>query len=146
MDGVVREGRLGFFKLCTDMNTEKSLEALKIETESSVKPLLNPLMFATKEDEVFVITNCGSTFSAKQKKSWIRHFYGNRIKVITIECGNGLWKKDYCDLVAKLKVDIMLELGVEVYFDDDAAIIKVMRTLTDKIKFIHYGSWLEEYY
>ena len=40
----------------------------------------------------------------------------------------------------------MLKLGVEVYFDDDPAIIKVMRTLTDKIKFIKYGSWVDEYY
>ena len=146
VDGVLREGRLGFFKLCTDMGTENSIEALKIETEASMRPLLNPFLFATADDEIYALSNCGSTHSAKQKRSWLYHFYGDRIKFISIEIANGLWKKDYCDAVAKAKVEIMLKKGIEVYFDDDPAIIKVMRTLTDKIKFIKYSSWVDEYY
>ena len=122
------------------------MEALKIETEASKRPLLNPCLFTTLDDEIYAITNCGSSHSVEQKKQWLNHFYGNKIKTIGIEIAKGLWKKDYCDAVAKAKVDIMLKLGVEVYFDDDPAIIKVMRTLTDKIKFIKYGSWVDEYY
>jgi hypothetical protein len=146
VDGVLRENRLGFFKLCTEMGSNDALEALKIETESSVGLKLNPLLFATKDDEIYALTNCGSTHSAMQKREWLKHFYGDRIKFLAIEIAKGLWKKDYCDATAKAKVDIMLREGIEVYFDDDPAIIKVMRTLTDKIKFIKYGSWVDEYY
>ena len=104
------------------------------------------MLFATKEDEIFVITNCGTKESGDQKRGWIKHFFGDRIKVITCEVAKGLWKKAYCDATAKAKVDVMLELGIDVYFDDDPAIINVMRKLTDKIKFIKYGSWIDEYY
>ena len=147
MDGVLREGSLGLYKhLTEDPITKENLEALKIETMASMYPLLNPMLFATKEDEIYVITNCGNSHSAIQKKEWLEHFYGNRIKFFHIELAQGLWKKDYCNAVAKAKVDIMLKEGIEVYFDDDPAIINVMRTLTDKIKFIKYGTWVQEYY
>ena len=147
VDGVLRQGSLGLFKHLTNDPTEENLECLKVETMASMYPLLNPFLFATKEDEIYALTNCGSvSHSAIAKREWLYHFYGDRIKFLSIETANGLWKKDYCDTVAKAKVEIMLKEGIEVYFDDDPAIINVMRTLTDKIKFIKYGTWVQEYY
>ena len=146
IDGVLREGSLGFFMHCTADPTPENLECLKVETMASMFPLVNPCLFATKDDEIYAISNCGSGHSVAQKRDWLAHFYGGRVTFIPVEVANGLWKKDYVDAVAKVKVEVMLRLGIEVYFDDDPMIVKVMRTLTDKIKFIKYGTWVEEYY
>ena len=146
VDGVLRQGSLGLYKHLTNPATPENIEALQIETMASMYPLLNPCLFATKGDVLLAISNCGNGHSKEQKADWLRHFYGDRIKFYGVEVATGLWKKAYCDATAKVKVELMLKLGVEVYFDDDPAIINVMRTLTDKIKFIKYGTWVEEYY
>ena len=155
LDGVLREGHLGLFKLCTTDPTPQKIEALEIETMASCKPLLNPMLFATKDDVIYCISNCGSEWSLKQKREWLYHFYGKRITFEPVQVAKGLWKKAYCDATAKAKIDLMIKLGVEVYFDDDPAIINAMRNLVKTeeykdlaghIKFIKYGTWVEEYY
>jgi hypothetical protein len=143
---------MGIFRLCTDDPTPDKIEALKLETMCSCKPLLNPLDFATKEDNIFCISNCMSDDSVFQKYEWLQHYYGDRVKFIHVQTAKGLWKKDYVDAVAKAKLDIMVRLGIEVYFDDDPAIINTMREIASKdnlaknIKFLKYGTWVREYY
>jgi len=146
IDGVLRRKDLGFLKLCLDLGIEKTREALWMYDYAETEPILNPMLFATPDDEIYVITNCMTKESAEVKKRWIRHFYGDRIKFLHVSVAATSWGKKYVDAVAKAKVDIMLQEGIEVYFDNDPAIIRVMRSLTDKIKFIKYGPWIEEYY
>jgi len=146
MDGVIRYSDLGILKLCQTIGYEKTRDAYVVHRMSRGGILLNPFDFAIEGDEVFCVSNCSSKERAKDKKQWLKHYFGNRIKLIPVVLAHGAWKKDYVDTVAKAKVELMLKLGIEVYFDDDPAIIRVMRTLTDKIKFIKYGPWIKEYY
>lgn len=146
MDGVIRYTDLGILKMCEIIGYEKSLEAYRIHRMARGSLILNPFDFATKDDEVFCVSHCSSKESAKRKRRWLQHYFGDRIKFVPIIFSHGGWKKEYVDKVAKMKVEKMLKLKIEVYFDDDPAIIRVMRTLTDKIKFIKYGPWIEEYY
>ena len=140
LDGVLREGHLGFYYLCREQGWKNHIIT---ETEASCKPLLNPNLFTTEEDEVYVITDCGSGHSARQKKRWVRHFYGSKIKFLFTEIAKTYPNHNgYAKAVAKAKVAIMLLHGIEVYFDDCPEIINEMRRLTNKIKFIKYGTWI----
>jgi len=141
-DGILRRSHLGMLKICEDIN---SYEGFKIQSMINDQ-ILNPMLFALKNDKIFIISNCSNDSSIKEKKNWLKHFFGNRVKFIPIIGFFDKWKKAYVDKVAKQKVDIMLKLGIDIYFDDDPAIIRVMRSMTDKIKFVKYGSWIEEYY
>ena len=146
MDGVLRDGRLGFYMLCRDLNSSESKRALDVETMASCNPLLNPMLFATKEDEIFAVTNISVGQTAQQKKDWLNHFYGNRLKFLCTEVPDCKGERAYVDTVSKLKIKLMLKEGIQVYFDNDPMIVKIMRTLTDKITILKYGTWVEEYY
>ena len=146
LDGVVRENDLGFLKLCLWLKEPEAIEALKIKYISSRKPLLNPADFATEDDQIYVISNCMTKDSMDEKRRWLNHYFSCKITFIPVQIATGDWKKAYCDPVAKGKVEVMLNLGIDVYFDDDPAIIRVMRKLTKKIKFVKYGPWIKEYY
>lgn len=145
LDGVLREADIGFFRLCQDLGWKKTEEALYLKSITKMKPLLNPFLFATKNDEVYVVTNATKEWSVNLKKGWIKHFLGDRVKVIITQVG-GSWGKEYVDAVAEEKIKLMEKEGIEVYFDDDPAVVRKMRELTDKIKVLRYGSWTEEYY
>jgi len=146
MDGVLRYLSLGQLKFAQALNTPEAWDAFEIHRLHDTKPLLNPCLFALPSDELYCVTNCGSEKSAEQKRRWIRHFYCDRVKILPVIAAKGLWGKAYVDEVAKTKVAVLLKNDVEVYFDDDPAIIRVMRTLTDRIKFLKYGPWIEEVY
>jgi len=147
LDGVIRVCDLHFLKLCMDLGIDRTAEALKVyEMVARSQPLLNPFLFATKDDEIYIITNCMTKDSEEAKRRWVKHFLGDRIKFLAVRIAPKAWKKSYVDPVAKAKVEVMLREGIDVYFDDDPAIIRVMRQLTDKVKFIKYGPWIDEYY
>jgi len=146
LDGVVRKGDLAFLKLCLELEKTISKDVLTLANMTYTEPLLNPFLFALADDEIYIVTNCLSEKSRQFKERWVNHFLGNRVKLITISVAANKWGKEYVDAVAKAKVEVMLKEGIEVYFDNDPAIIRVMRTLTDKIKFIKYGCWIEEFY
>jgi len=103
------------------------------------------LLFALpEEDDIFVVTNCLSKSSEKAKEEWVRHFLGVGTHFLPVRIKGG-WGKAYCEPVARTKIEAMLSLGIEVYFEDDPSIVKLMRVMTDKIKIIHYGTWITEY-
>lgn len=148
MDGVLRYSHLGLLRACADNN--RNYEPYKLEMHM-MHPLINPSMFATEDDELYCVTNCMTEYSVEQKKRWVEFWFGNKVKILPVmgqkkTKGGADWGYDYCIPVAKTKVRVMLELGIDLYFDDDPTIIKVMRKLTDKITFVKYGPWFEEYF
>jgi hypothetical protein len=159
LDGVLRQSRVGGLNMATQLKKNQNGtfdmdEWIALET-ATIFPLLNPWLFAQKDDKVYVVTavlrDKGESLRKVigRKKSWVRHFIGPRAKVITVM---GNWKngKDYVEPVVKAKVKVMRKLGIEVYFDDDPAIVRRMREIIKRrhwgIKVLHYGPWLEEYY
>lgn len=112
-------------------------------------PQLNPWLFANKEDEVYVITASLSK-NFQGKIDWIHHFYGDRVKVFVVPAPTGLWGADYVDEVVRLKLNIIAKEGIKIYFDDDPAIVRVMREQAKlrevDVKAIRYGPWIDEVY
>ena len=149
MDGVLRYSHLGLLRSCQEIG---NYEPYKLEMHM-MHPLLNPMMFATEDDELYCVTNCMTEFSVELKKRWSKFWFGDRVKILPImgqkkkqdKTTGADWGYAYCIPVAKAKVKVMLELGIDLYFDDDPTIIKVMRKLTDKIVFVKYGPWFEAY-
>ena len=147
LDGVLRDGSLGFLKLCLDLGLDKTGEALNIANMTLMRPLLNPFLFTTKDDEIYVVTNAIRTEDIEQKKNWVKHFLGDRVKLIITQVATGnKWGREYVDPVAIEKVRVLEKNGIEIYFDDDPAIVETMRDLTSKVKILKYGSWIDEYY
>lgn len=157
MDGVLRRLDLSMMKFRDAINNKTAHEALEMHMRRETEPWINPGMFALPDDEIFCITNCSSQNGAERKREWLRHFYGNRVKIAPTFGGSGKWGKEYVDDVARQKLDVCYKCDIEVYFDDDPAIIRVMRELhamdvgamdgtPEFIKFIKYGAWLEEVY
>ena len=162
MDGVLRRLDLSMIKVNEGLKNKQGNEALQLHIDSQTEPTFNPAMFALPSDELYCVTNCSSENSAAKKERWLNHFYGGRIKIAPIHAAQGKWGKDYVDEVSREKLNVLYEIGAEVYFDDDPAIIRVMRELheqdlkdfakTDKvnlmpyIKFLKYGTWIEEWY
>jgi len=102
------------------------------------KPLLSPYMFMTESDEAFCITSRVRKYHEITTR-WM-HKYLPGIPVYFL-------RKDLSytnpEAVAKDKIRIMKDLGIEVYIDDSYHFIKNMREIEPNIKFIQYGGRIE---
>jgi len=149
MDGVLRIIDLSKLKLA---QKNQHWDVFNIHKKRDTYPLLNPTLFALSSDKIFCVTNCMGEDSEIIKRRWLQHFYGDRIEMIPMQVARGLWGKEYVDAVAKAKLGVCIERDIDVYFDDDPAIIRVMRELQQRsfpdshIKFLKYGAWIEEEY
>jgi len=161
MDGVLRRMDLSMLMLAmksSEENKEAAWEAWKMHVDRETDPILHPSLLALADDVIFCVTNCGNEESAKKKDRWLKHYYGERVTIAPVFAGKGLWGKEYVDDVARKKLNVIYDIGAEVYFDDDPAIIRVMREMHEQdikdcqseiptfIKFMKYGNWIEELY
>ena len=160
MDGVLRKIDLARLWLAINTNIKDHPDKEWVEGFWNLndirEPLLNPSLFALPEDEIYVITNCLSEASREWKEMWIKHFYGDRIKLITISVATDKWGKEYVDPVAEAKLQIILAYRIELYIDDDPAIVRRMRKLIEernvleeygyKPVILKYGAWIREWY
>lgn len=164
LDGVLRDSKLGNLNVVCQIRDkiksqkDKSFDMdqwLNMQT-GTVFPKLNPALFSLPGDEVFVITACIHAKSHDDKKRWVKHFFGDHIKTITVDAsgfgskGTGNWGKAYVDPTAKSKMKVIADNNIDVYFDDDPAVVRRMRQIAENTnvhcKIIHFGPWIEEYY
>ena len=158
LDGVVR--RVDLAKLWI------ALEGIRVQDREDQhgywnlhdirEPLLNPCLFALPDDEIFIITNCLSEEAEDRKREWVKHFFGDRVQLITISIATNKWGREYVDPVAEAKLRIILAYRIDVYFDDDPAIVRRMRELIEewcvreeygyRPVILKYGPWLREWY
>ena len=108
------------------------------------KPTFNPRMFMAEDDKGIIITARPKTFESITDR-WVKRWYPDfpvyhLTRIIKLrEC------KDIADMmykVAENKLEIMRELKVEVYIDDDPHTIVYLRSMTKDIKFLQYGGLL----
>ena len=108
----------------------------------SRKPLLNPELFCSKEDEYHVITARYDDFKSVTEE-WCQKFLPNVKSVNT----SGIWTPwgdKGIKMVEKpnhkqIKADIIRKLGVEVYFEDSPNYVEYLRKELPDVKIIHYG-------
>jgi hypothetical protein len=146
MDGVLRELNLAIIHICEKIGDNSAFE---VDALTNTKPLLNPMLLALPEDELFCLTRCYTQKDIDRKQAWLNHFYGNRIKLLTVGKCTSNWGDEYCEFVGKAKFDILVNVGADIYMDDDPGLIRVMRRLNNEaklnIKMIKYGPWIEHY-
>lgn len=137
-DGVIREGDQGIYHLgynCSNKNVGP--KAVYLQSAASCRPLLNPLDFALPDDVIYVLSACTTVAELNEKRAWLQHFYGYKVLFEHVFMGTA-------NDVAKEKIELMESLHVEIYFENNPTIVNLMRKLTDKIKIVHYGSWVQE--
>lgn len=142
LDGVLCDTDINHVRLCvgippydTDLEKRKEMEIVYF---SSRKPLLDPEDFVCDGDEYFVITGRGEEIMGEVTRRWCGKYVPNAKEVYLV--GGGYWKP-----VTDAKVKQIVELDIDVYFDDDPEIVKELRkALPDKIKVIQYGGrWIK---
>ncbi len=156
MDGVLKYISLSQLAIC-DVIKDKG--PFVVHRKQQGYPLLNPMLLALPQDELFVISNCRDQESIDRKKRWLNHFYGNRIRLIPITVSVDKWGKEYVDPTARAKLNKCYEYDIDAYFDDDPALIRKMREYHQEdinksgamqvgtiIKFFKYGPFIEEIY
>lgn len=155
LDGVLKNISLAALKTSQLLG---DFSPIRLYRTTEGYPLLNPAMISLPSDELYVITNCSSSESAREKKRWVQHFYGDKINFHWISLSLDKWGKEYVDPVARAKLDKMYHLQIDAYFDDDPSVIRVMREYNEvdlkppgkmfskKIVFFKWGPWIEEVY
>ena len=146
MDGVLRELNLALIHVC---ETTGDFAPFKVDSLANTKPLLNPMLLVLPEDELFCLTRCYTQEDIDLKQGWLNHFYGNRIKLLTVGKCTSNWGSEYCEMVGKAKYDVLCSIDADIYIDDDPGLIRVIRRLAEadgfSIKCMKYGPWIQEY-
>mgnify|MGYP001252619800 FL=1 len=146
MDNVLRELNLALIHVC---ETTGDFAPFKVDSLTNTKPLLNPMLLALPEDELFCLTRCYIQEDIDLKQGWLNHFYGDRVKLLTVGKCTSNWGQEYCEKVGKAKYDILKDIKADVYIDDDPGLIRVIRrlVLADglSLKCLKYGPWIQEY-
>lgn len=157
LDGVGRTSMLGELHLMhqlRDRGINVDVHKWAKVQQGQIWPLLNPGIISLPEDEIYFITAATLLKDKRRKQRWVKHFFG-RGKVIGVQVLTGsapmaAWGKTYVDKVSEIKLEIMQELGIEVYIDEDPEIVRKMRKIIEahdlKIKVLHYGPWIEGLY
>lgn len=157
-DGVLAHIDIGFLRHLMETGWDKNKRAWLMQVWNTRHKLFDPTVIALPDDKIYVISNCFSEEQKKEKSVWLEHNYGNRLIFRPTSSAVGSWDKDYVDPVARAKLDKCYELKIDVYFDDDPAIIRVMRELHKKditempydsipfIYFMKYGPGIMEFY
>jgi len=159
MDGVLRRMDLSMLKLASGASEDMqgaAWDAWAMHVDRETDPLLHPSLLALPDDSLFCVTNCGNKTSAEKKAKWLKHYYGDRVQIAPVFGDKGLWGKEYVDNVARKKLDVLYDIGADLYLDDDPALIRVMRemhkadvagqNIIPYIVMLKYGNWLEEHY
>jgi len=118
------------------LNIIYKLKQIKKETElwyyRERKPLLNPYMFLTEDDE-FIIVTARKKHLYDVTKRWLGKFLPG-VKWFLVDEGYTT-----PEAIAQKKLSILQDEKVDVYIDDNQGVIKMLRSMNTDIKFIQYG-------
>jgi len=104
------------------------------------KPLLNPAMFLSDDDKYIILTAREKRLDEITKK-WIDRFLPGA-KWFSIYTGGGSRAQEFGKKIARKKLEILKREKVEIYFDDNATVIKEFRKICKSIKFVQFGGRL----
>ena len=140
LDGVLCDTDINYLRLWVsvppyDEDMEKRKEMEKIYF-SSRKPLLDPETFVGEGDEYYVITGRDEEIGGEVTRRWCNKYVPNAKGVFLV---GEYWKP-----VKDAKAKKIIELGLDIYIEDDPLIVKTLRkALPEEIKVIQYGGrWI----
>ena len=112
------------------------------------KPLLDARLLLSKDDEFYIITSRPERLQ-EITKLWVKHYYPQaRLYFVSQESlrpdeNNNESIKNWCFNKVQLKAQKINELGIDVFFDDEAEAFEEFRKLCPNCKIIKYGGRLE---
>ena len=148
LDGVLCDIDIATLRL---IDNEPNAEARQSAEEwyyRERKPLLDARLLLSKDDEFYIITSRPERLQ-KITKLWVKHYYPQaRLYFVSQESlrpeeNNNESIKNWCFNKVQLKAQKINELGIDVYFDDEAEAFEEFRKLCPNCKIIKYGGRLE---
>ena len=142
MDGVLCDFDESYFwNILDNLPMDRKEVALK-NYFLGRKPLLNPEMFIGEGDEFHVITGRYSSYREVTER-WCRKYIPN-VSSINLSGIRDIWDPlrddtEETEYYRDYKKNKILELGVEVYFDDSPWVVEHLRKELPNVKVIHYG-------
>lgn len=112
------------------------------------KPLLDARLFLSKDDKFYIITSRPERLQ-EITKLWVKHYYPQarlffvNQETLRPEENNNESIKNWCFNKVQLKAEKINELGIDVYFDDEAEAFEEFRKLCPNCKIVKYGGRLE---
>jgi len=146
LDGVLCNVSITQIVLLNEIPDEKLRNYAKLWYYRERKPLLDARLLLKHDDEMYIITSRDKEFTDVTER-WVKHYYPKaKLTVLGQDEmeGNGELKaRDYCKEKVEMKAQKINELGVEVYFDDEAEWFDDFRELCPNCKIIKYGGRLK---
>jgi len=153
LDGVIAESERWFFRMlnfqfgvryqvmpgyqfvCRNTHVERGIDLLRLAELDyySSRPLkYHPKMFMAANDEGYIVTS-RKPWSAEVTEAWLKR-YGIDIPIVYTDHNDSLDWTDYKTasiMAGRLKSATILDMGIDVHFDNNPFIVDVMRDLTN---------------
>lgn len=148
LDGVLCDIDVALLRILDNIKDEKARLSAEEWYYRERKPLLNAKLFLRNSDEFHIITSRPKRL-AKITMKWVGHYYPNsNLHIVfqdTIKCGENGSKDitEYCKQKVTLKANKINQLGIEVFFDDEAEAFDLFRELCPNCKIIKFGGRVE---
>jgi len=145
LDGVLCDIDVAVLRMLDNIPNEDVKTSVEEWYYRERKPLLNPKLFLRTSDEFHIITSRPKRL-AKLTMRWVGHYYPNsKLHIVfqdTIKNGDQD-VANYCKKKVAIKARKINELGIDVFFDDEAESFDYFRELCPNCKVIKYGGRLE---
>jgi len=145
LDGVLCDIDVAVLRMLDNIDDDEVKKSAEEWYYRERKPLLNPKLLLRDSDEFHIITSRPKRL-AKITMKWVGHYYPNsNLHLVfqdTIKNGDHD-VNSYCRKKVERKSNKINELGIEVYFDDEAQSFGYFRELCPSCKIIKYGARIE---
>lgn len=150
LDGVLCDINIAVIRLIDNLQSEDARKSSTKWYYKGRKPLLNPYLFVTEKDEIFIITGRNKELEQITRK-WVNKYLPDLRNLVWIVGRHndslihtnddkkiGEWVKRR----TKEKAEMIIFLGLDVYFDDNQQTVEGLRKLCPNTKIINYGGWV----
>jgi hypothetical protein len=147
LDGVVLEQDMAILRMI-DLADEKKQEELAHYYCNKRTMQLNPIDYLADGDDLFFITG-RSIWNEAITIQWAKKYFPMATVIVTrvahpkndtvIMCSNYGKDDSWNRLQAERKSDVIHANGIDVYFEDNPEVVKILRKLNPNTKVIQYG-------
>ena len=149
LDGVLCDIDIAMLRLIDNLDDENIRGNVELWYYKSRKPYLNPYMYTSIDDEMFVVTGRSAKFK-RLTNEWIDRylpFLHGKVYVVgedgddIVNCSSEEEVQAWVKRIMQRKADKINELELDVFFDDSCS-VPILRKLCPKTKIIQVGGQL----